>query len=146
MWYVWLIGAVAFFALEVITVGFLVFWLGIACIFAMVVSFFTNSILIQTAVFVVSSILLIFLTKPFVNKVTKKDKFVPTNAYSVIGKKGIVTQDIDSTLGVGQIKVNGEVWSAKCKNDTTIPKDTEIEVTEIDGVKAVVKALSNANN
>lgn len=146
MWYIWLIAAAAFIAIEIVTVGFLVFWLAIGALFAMIVSFFTDSILIQTVVFVVSSILLIFLTKPFVNKLTQKDISVQTNAYSIIGKKGIVTQDINSTQGVGQIKVNGEIWSAKCEGDSVIEKGTEVEVTEIDGVKAVVKALAVENN
>jgi len=127
------------------TVGFLVFWLAIGALFAMVVSFFTDNVLIQTVVFVVSSTLLIFLTKPFVKKLTNKDITVQTNAYSIIGKKGIVTHDIDSKLSVGQIKVNGEIWSAKCNSDTVIEKGTEVEVTEIDGVKAVVKALKADN-
>lgn len=146
MWYIWLIAAAAFIAIEIVTVGFLVFWLAIGALFAMIVSFFTDSILIQTVVFVVSSILLIFLTKPFVNKLTQKDISVQTNAYSIIGKKGIVTQDINSTQGVGQIKVNGEIWSAKCEGVSVIEKGTEVEVTEIDGVKAVVKALAVENN
>ena len=146
MWYVWLIIAVAFIVLEIMTVGFLVFWLAIGALFAMIVSFFTSNIIVQTVIFVISSILLISLTKPFVNKLTKKDVTVQTNAYSIIGKKGVVTQDINSTLGVGQIKVNGEVWSAKSKSDSVIEKGTEIEVLEIDGVKAIVKSLVAEKN
>ena len=69
MWQFWLIASGIFFVIEMITVGFLVFWLGIAALITMVVSFFTDSLIIQTAVFVISSILLIFLTKPFVQKI-----------------------------------------------------------------------------
>ena len=68
MWQFWLIASGIFFVIEMITVGFLVFWLGIAALITMVVSFFTDSLIIQTAVFVISSILLIFLTKPFVHE------------------------------------------------------------------------------
>ena len=140
MWYIWLIAAVAFIALEVMTVCFLVFWLGIACIFAMVVSFFTYSVIIQTAVFVISSAILIPLTKPFVDKFTKKDS-VPTNSYSLINKKGIVLKDINALEGVGLIKVNGETWSAKSEDGSTILKDSEVEVLAIDGVKLIVKQI-----
>ena len=62
MWYIWLIIAGIFLILEIITVGFLVFWLAIGALFAMVVSLFTSNIVIQTAVFVISSIALIFFT------------------------------------------------------------------------------------
>ena len=99
MWYIWLIIAGIFLILEIITVGFLVFWLAIGALFAMVVSLFTSNIVIQTAVFVISSIALIFFTKPLVKKITKSDESVVTNAYSVVGKKAIVIQDINPTLG-----------------------------------------------
>ena len=90
MWQFWLIASGIFFVLEMITVGFLVFWLGIAALITMVVSFFTDSLIIQTAVFVISSILLIFLTKPFVQKFMNSKDTVVTNAYSLIGKHGLV--------------------------------------------------------
>jgi len=143
MWHIWLIIAGVCFIIEMITVGFLIFWFGLGALLTMIVSFiFPDNIILQTSVFVVSSTLLIFLTKPFVNKFTKSDKKFTTNAYSVIGKKGIVTQDINETHGVGQIKVAGEVWSAKTSDGSTIEKGTQIEVINIDGVKTVVEPVS----
>ncbi len=55
---------------------------------------------------------------------------------------GIVTKEINSVLGSGQIKIGGEVWSAKVKSDITIPEGEEVTITEIDGVKAVVEPIS----
>lgn len=119
MWQVWLIISGLFFVLEMITVGFLVFWFGIGALFAMVMSLFTDSILIQTAVFIVSSTILLFLTKPFVNKVSRKDK-IQTNAYSIIGKTGIVTKEINPKKSFGQVKIGTEIWSAKTSLEETI--------------------------
>lgn len=140
MWQVWLIASGIFFIIEIFTVGFLIFWLGIGALFAMIVSFFTQNIIVQTAVFVISSSILIFATKPLVNKFTKKD-IVPTNVYSIVGKKAIVIEDIDWTTGKGQIKTQGEVWSAKTNEQINIPKGTEVEIVSIEGVKAYVKPL-----
>lgn len=140
MWHIWLIIAGVCFVIEMMTVGFLVFWFGIGALLTMIVSLiFPNNLILQTTVFVISSTLLIFLTKPLVKKLAKSEKKVVTNAYSIIGKKGIVTQDINVTHGVGQIKVAGEVWSAKTTDGSTIEKGTPIEVIKIDGVKAVVE-------
>lgn len=147
MWQFWLIAAGIFFVGEIITVGFLIFWLGIAALITMIVSFFTSNLIIQTAVFVISSAILIFATKPLVNKVSKKDT-VPTNVYSIIGKTGIVVQDIDSINSKGQVKVDGELWSAEGVDRTNIQKGSEVEIVEIKGVKAVVtpvKTFSNIN-
>ena len=137
MWYLWLIAAGIFFIIEIATVGFLIFWLGIGALFAMVASFFTDNLLIQTTVFVISSSVLIPLTKPIVNKYFDDGKTIATNAYSLIGKVGIVTTAINTLNSTGQVKVNGEIWSAKADED--IKQGTEVEVLKIDGVKLIVK-------
>lgn len=143
MWQMWLIIAGVCFIIEMATVGFFVFWFGVGALISMVVSiFFPGNIFLQSIVFVISSVILLLLTKPLVNKFTKKDKKVETNAYSIIGKKGIVIQDINPTFGVGQIKIAGEVWSAKTIDESTIEKGTQIEVKQIDGVKAVVEPIN----
>jgi len=139
LWQFWFIIAGIFFVIEMATAGFLVFWFGIGSLAAMVVSLFTTNIAIQTAVFVISSAILLFFTRPLVNKFTKDDVEVQTNAYSIIGKKGIVIKEIDPVLGQGQVKIGTEVWSAKTLGDEKIKEGTQIEVTEIDGVKAIVK-------
>lgn len=150
MWQIWLIIAGLCFIIEMASVGFFVFWFGIGALISMIVSiFFPENIILQSTVFVISSVILLLLTKPLVNKFTKKDKKIETNAYSIIGKKGIVVQDINPTFGVGQIKIAGEVWSAKTSDETTIEKGAEIQVKQIDGVKAVVepiKVSSTINN
>lgn len=138
MWQFWIVLAGVFFVIEAFTIGFLVFWFGIGAILAMIVSFFTDSLLIQTLVFLISSTVLLFFTRPFVNKFSE-NKETQTNAFSIIGKKGIVTKTIDPISGQGQIKVGSEVWSAKSKNEVKIEKGYEVEVLEIDGVKAVVR-------
>ena len=142
MWVFWLIAAGVFFIVEMATIGFLSFWLGIGALLAMAISFFVDSIIVQSIVFLSSSTLLIIFTKPLVNKFIKVPKEIKTNAYSIVGKKGIVVSKINNTDGSGQIKIDGEVWSAKSMNDEEIEKNTEIEITEIDGVKAVVKKVS----
>lgn len=142
MWQFWLIAAGIFFIIEIATVGFLVFWFGIGALIAMVVSIFVPNVYIQAIVFIVSSTLLIFFTKPFVNKFVNKGKTIATNAYSIIGRTGIVTKEINDLKGTGQVKIGGETWSAKTLSEETLPENTEIEVIKIDGVKAIVQKVS----
>ena len=148
MWQLWVIVAGIFFVGEIFTAGFLIFWLGVSALITMVVSFFTTDIIIQTSVFVICSVLLIFATRPFVNKFVKTET-VKTNAYSIIGKKALVIQDINSVEGKGQIKINGEVWSAESIDGQNIPEKSEVKIVEIRGVKAIVstvKLASTVNN
>lgn len=139
MWQAWVIIAGFCFVVEIATVGFLVFWFGIGALIAMIVSLFTNNIAIQMTAFVISSTILIFFTRKFANKISKNDESIKTNAYSIIGKKGLVIKDINPESGEGQVKVGTEVWSAKSASDIKIEKGTEVEVVEISGVKAIIK-------
>ena len=142
MWYVLLILAGIFVIAEIATVGFLIFWLSLGSLCAMVTSFFTDNLVIQTAVFVITSALFILCTRHLAKKLGKTDNNLTTNAFSIIGKKAIVVKEINPTLGVGQIKVDGQVWSAKSNGETVISEGTEVSILSIDGVKAVVTADS----
>ena len=140
MWQIWLISAGIFLVLEIFTMGFLVFWLSIGCLLAMLVSFVTNNLIIQTTVFVFSSGLLIFATKPLVKKIAEKDN-KKTNIYSLIGKKAVVTEYIDWASGDGQIKFDGQIWSARTTEKVNIAKGTEVEIVKFEGVKAFVRPV-----
>lgn len=144
MWQAWLIIAGLFFVGEIATVGFLIFWFGVGALIAMLVSFFTSNIIIQTTIFVISSTILIFATKPFVKKFADVKK-TNTNVYSIIGKKALVIKTIDPIHSIGQIKINGEVWTAESENNQVIDKGSEVEILEIKGVKAIVKPIHVLN-
>ena len=144
MWQVWLIIAGLFFVGEIATVGFLIFWFGVGALIAMLVSFFTSNIIIQTTIFVISSTILIFATKPFVKKFADVKK-TNTNVYSIIGKTALVIKTIDPIHSVGQIKINGEVWTAESENNQVIDEGSEVEILEIKGVKAIVKPIHVLN-
>ena len=138
MWQVWLIASGIFFIIEIITIGFLFFWLGVGALITMIASFFIHNLIIQTAIFVVSSTILILATRPIINKILSKDETVKTNVDALVGKTGIVTKNIKPLNSTGQIKVDGETWSATSENEIDIEKGTKVLIKDIKGVKAVV--------
>ena len=141
-WQIWLIIAGICLIIEIATVGFLVFWFAVAALITCLLSLFIHNVIIQTAIFVVLSALLIFLTRPFANKIGKKDKVV-TNSSSLIGKEGTVLKDITfNSATLGQVKVNGDVWSAVTEEDYgIIPAKSIVRILKRDGVKLVVDPL-----
>ncbi|MCI8761111.1 MAG: NfeD family protein [Clostridia bacterium] len=145
MWQIWLIIAGFCLIIEIMTVGFLIFWFAIGALLAMLTSLFTSNLIIQTSIFIGSSTILIFATKPFVQKFINNKDEIKTNVYSTVGKTGIVTKAIDSIESHGQVKVNGETWSALGLNDMNIPEGTQVEIKEIKGVKAIVAPLPKSN-
>mgnify|MGYP004545429555 FL=1 len=140
MWQFWLLLAGICVIIESFTLGFFVFWFAIGALFALIVSLFTTNIIIQSVVFVVTSTLLLLLTKPLIKSFVKIPKAKATNVYSLINKEGLVLENIDSLNSTGKVKVNGELWSAV--SDTNIPKDSKIKVLSIDGVKLKVQKIN----
>ena len=141
MWYIWLIISGLAIIIEFFTVGFLIFWFSIGALITMILSFFTDNTIIQISVFIISSTLLIFATKPFVKHFVIF-YFLRSNVYSLTDKIGIVIQEINSSKSTGQIKVDGETWTAVCENPSSvIPVDSKVRIIRIKGVKAVVAKI-----
>lgn len=137
MWQFWLIIAGLCFVIESFTIGFFIFWFGIGALIALILTFIIKSFFMQAFIFILTSSLLLILTKPLIKKFIKNIKITPTNVNSIIGKQGIVLEEIDSVNSTGKVKVNSEIWSAI--SDTNIEKDSKIKVIEINGVKLKVE-------
>ena len=131
----WLIAAVVFGIVELITAPLICVWFCGGALVAALVGYFTNSMWISTAIFVLVSALLLAFTRPLVkNKIAPKVQ--PTNADRIIGKEAVVILGIDPVENKGQIKVDGQVWCAK--SDRAIDEGERVTVSSIEGVKAVV--------
>ena len=58
----------------------------------------------------------------------------------IVGKKCVVIEKIDTFAGCGQVKVNGQSWSARGTFDDDIFESGEtLRIVAIEGVKAVCK-------
>ncbi len=142
MWLIWLILSGAFLIGEIFTVSFLLFWFGIGAFLALLTSLVTDSILIQIIVFAISTTLMIIFMKPLVKKFFKENNEVKSNTDSLIGKNGIVVKEINNVESKGQIKVNGELWSAFSDNFSEIIEvGSTVCIEDIKGVKLKVKKI-----
>ena len=131
----WLAAAVIFGVVEIITAPLICIWFCGGALVAALVGFLTNSAWASAITFVVASGLLLAFTRPLVkSKLTPKAQ--PTNADRIIGREGVVILDINPVENTGQIKVDGQVWSAK--SDGPVSKGEKVTVSSIEGVKAVV--------
>ena len=131
----WFILFVILLFIELVTVNLVTIWFAIGAVAAIITTIFTDSILIQSIVFVVVSILSLLITKPIIKKVKKFD-ITPTNSDRVIGKVGEVTQKIGKNK-YGEVKVYGNTWTASSKQVINVGE--RVKVLSIDGVKLVVE-------
>lgn len=133
----WLILAVFLALIEASTVNMVTIWPALAALITSVLASTGLGTTSQAIIFVVLSGLLLIFTRRFVKSVLLK-KTMATNADRIIGAEGIVTQKIDAIENIGQVKVMGQIWSAKTSDGTVIEEGTRILVSSLEGVKAVV--------
>lgn len=133
----WFICFILFLIIEIITVNLVTIWFAIGALGALVISLLIDSELISIITFLVVSIISLLLTRPFLKKWHDK-KIIPTNLDVVIGKIGIVTQDI-LINNPGEVKIYGKTWTAVSEHE--ILKNKKVEVLNIEGNKLIVKAL-----
>ena len=136
----WLIVFIIALVLEAVTACLVSIWFCAGALVAMFADLFGVSFPIQIAVFLVTSLLLLIFTKPFVNKLLRNTKH-KTNIDALINKQAIVTVRIDNLNGTGQVKVEGKDWSARCVDDTVIEAGEIVAVVKIEGVKLVVNKI-----
>ncbi len=91
----------------------------------------------QIPIFIVSSLILLALTRPLVKKklAVKGEK---TNADRVVGKTAIVRESITPDKFSGTVTVGGQVWSAVSSDGSIIDEGEEVVIEAIEGVKLVV--------
>lgn len=137
----WLALAVALMVIELSTVDLICVWFSLgAMVTAIIELFFADlGIAWQMLIFVLVSVSLLIATRPLVKKLLAKKNENKTNLDRLIGNDALVVEDINNINGVGAVKINGLVWSARSENGEDIPADTVVIFKEIRGNKAIVE-------
>lgn len=137
MIWVWTIAIILFAVLEAVTAQLVSIWFVLGAIGALITAFLGGEIWLQIVIFIAISVVTLLLTKPLVKKVINP-KTQKTNADKCIGETGIVIEEINNISSTGQVKINGNVWTARSTNGDIISKEGLVTVDKIDGVKLMV--------
>lgn len=148
----WMTGSVIFWMLitilsvvvEAFTLNLSAIWFAFGGVAALVAASLEMAVLPQLVIFVVFSALLLLLVRP-VTKTFLKPKGARTNADRILGENALVTQAIDNTAMRGEIRLLGQIWSARSANGSPIPEGETVRVLEIVGVKAIVELIEKEN-
>ena len=139
-WVVWLVFAIIMFVIEVVTTGLATLWFAVGALVAMVMDLcgapFVAQIAVMAGVSIVCFVLCMIWVKPKLESLRKKN-IQRTNADRLIGREGVVIVPLNQTEGKGQVKIDGQVWSAKADSD--IAEGIKVTVKAIEGVKLVVE-------
>lgn len=140
--YIWLAVLIVSVLVEAGTMGLVSIWFAAGALIAWALAMFGVGELIQCLAFVLVSGLLLIFTRPLVKKYVTP-KIQPTNVDAVIGREGMVVEEIQPMEGIGQVKIGGQIWSAKTVETEVIPVGSIVEVVRVEGVKLFVKVKKN---
>jgi membrane protein implicated in regulation of membrane protease activity len=138
-WVLWVILACAFGVGEMLTTSFFLAPFALGAALAAVVSVAGGGSVAAVISFVVASLLVLAFVRPIARKHMKMPPQLRTGAAALIGKDAIVLERIENLEGVGCVRIEGEVWTARAlHDDEVIEKGTRVQVVDIKGATALV--------
>jgi len=138
-WTVWLGAACVLGIGEMHQGGFYLAPFAIGAGLAAIVGLLGVGVLLSTIVFLAASGIVFGTLRPVARRHRRLPPSIRTGAAALVGKPAIVIERIANSEGVGCVKVDGEVWTARSYDeDEIIDTGERVEVVEIRGATALV--------
>jgi membrane protein implicated in regulation of membrane protease activity len=137
-WVIWVVVAVVLLIAEATTSAFVAIYFGLAAIAAAAVAAAGLGVPLQLVTFAALSVGALTLTRPALKRAAGRTPLIRTGVDAMQGRIGVVTRPI-AELEPGQVKVGGEMWTARCYYDEEpIAVGSRVEVVKVEGVTALV--------
>jgi membrane protein implicated in regulation of membrane protease activity len=142
-WVLWLIAAVIFGIGEIATTGFFLAPFAGGAALAAIVSALGAGAAASWLVFLVVSIALLLALRPVARRMQRRmPAHLRTGTAALVGKQAMVLERIANDEGVGCVRIDGEVWTARAYDeDEVIEAGQRVHVVEIRGATALVSEL-----
>ena len=138
-WVIWILVAVAFGVGEVLTTSFVLAPFAFGAFVAALVAALGGGAVGSWGVFLIISMLVLWVVRPIAKAHLTTPAQLRTGTAALVGKRAIVLERIANDEGVGCVRVDGEVWTARAYDDeTVIDAGTPVQIIEIRGATALV--------
>jgi membrane protein implicated in regulation of membrane protease activity len=138
-WVLWLIAAVVLAAAEVANTSFFLFPFSIGAFGAALVALLGAGTPIAVVVFAVLTAVSFAVVRPIARRRLAAPPHLRTGTAALVGKRAIVLERIVNDEGVGAVRLDGEIWTARSyDDDVVIDPGTRVHVMEIRGATALV--------
>jgi membrane protein implicated in regulation of membrane protease activity len=138
-WLLWLIAAIIFGVGEIFTLSFFLAPFAGGALAAALADGFGASDAVSWAVFLVVSVVLLLALRPLARSHKRTPPAIRTNTQALLGRSGIVVERISNDEGVGCVKIDGEIWTARAYDDDDVfEAGKRVSVIEIRGATALV--------
>lgn len=140
----WLVIALSFVLLEIAHPGlFLCLSFAVGACLASFASYLDYDLVVQSSVALVGTMIGFLVLYAWVQRTGYAGPGQgshPSGVYALPGKRATVTKAIQPHQ-FGQVKINGEIWSARSEHNQHISQGTLVEVVYQRGAHVVVKEL-----
>jgi membrane protein implicated in regulation of membrane protease activity len=117
--------------------GFFLGPIAVAATLAAVVAAVGAGLAVQWVVFIAASLASVLVLRPIARRHLRTPAALRTGTAALVGGTATVLQRVDRDGG--QVKLGGEVWSARSYDeDDSFEPGTRVEVMKIDGATALV--------
>jgi membrane protein implicated in regulation of membrane protease activity len=138
-WVLWMIAAAVFGIGEMLTTSFFLAPFSVGALLAGIVDLAGAGEIVSWVVFVVVSLLVLGIVRPIARAHLKTPPELRTGTAALVGMNATVLEEINNHEGVGCVKIEGEVWTARAYDeDEVIPQGKRVQVIEIRGATALV--------
>jgi membrane protein implicated in regulation of membrane protease activity len=138
-WILWLIAAVVLAVAEVLNLSFFLFPFAIGAAAAAVVELAGLGTPVAVVVFAVFTALSFGIVRPIARRHLRTPPQIRTGTAALVGRAAVVLERIDNDAGVGCVRLDGEVWTARSYDeDRVFEPGTRVQVLEIRGATALV--------
>jgi membrane protein implicated in regulation of membrane protease activity len=136
-WVWWLIAAGVLAVGEIATMGFFLGPIAVAATLAAIVAAAGVGLAAQWVVFIAASLATLLVLRPIARRHLKTPAALRTGTAALVGTTATVLERVDRDGG--QVKIGGEVWSARSyDDDDAFEPGARVEVMKIDGATALV--------
>lgn len=136
----WVALAIAAGVLEMFTLDFIFLMLAGGALIGAVVAALSGSLTLSVLGFAGASVLLLFAARPSLKAYMQRE--VPAVSMHTEALVGRTAQALTSIERNGQVKLAGELWSARMEDGhEPAPAGSTVRVTRIDGATAIVVLL-----
>ena len=128
LWQVWAILSVVCLILELMAGDFFIICFSIGAAFACLTDALGGGIVLQLAVFTVSTLASLFFVRPFaVRFLHKGEPNRVSNADALLGRKGRVVETVKAD-SFGRVQIDGDIWKAVTNEPDDIPANSNVRV------------------
>jgi membrane protein implicated in regulation of membrane protease activity len=138
-WVLWLIAAVILAIGEIATTGlFLAPFAAGAAIAALLAAAGAGAV-VEWAVFLVVSVIALAALRPVARAHKRSRGQIRTGTAALVGQSAVVVERIANAEGVGCVRLDGEIWTARAfVDEETFEPGARVQVLEIRGATALV--------